>query len=62
MSPINELTEIVADAQNHALATWKEAANLSGRIFQTNLDLTERFLAYQRGAAQRFAGPAEQSK
>jgi hypothetical protein len=62
MSPIKELTEIVADAQSHTLSSLKEVANLSGRIFQTNLDLTERYLAYQRGAFKSFAGSAEQSK
>ena len=62
MSPIKELTEIVADAQKHTLATWKEAAAFSGGVVQTNLDLAERLLAYQRAAVQRFAGAGKQSK
>ncbi len=62
MSPINELTDIVADAQKHTLASMKDAATLSGRIFQTNLELTERYFAYQRGAVERFAGSLKPSK
>jgi hypothetical protein len=62
MTPINEITDIVADAQKHALASMKDAATLSGRIFQTNLDLTERYLAYQRGAVERFAGSFKPGK
>ena len=59
MAPINELTEIVADAQKHTLASLKEAATLTGRVFQTNLDLAERIFSYQRNAVLRYADAVE---
>jgi hypothetical protein len=62
MSPIHELTDIVADAQKQAIASLKETAALSGRIFEANVNLAERFMAYQRSAIERFAGSVEQSK
>ena len=56
MSPTTELVGIVADAQKQVLTSLKEAADLSGRIFKSNLDLAGRVFAYQRSAIERFAG------
>ena len=56
MSPTTELVGIVAEAQKQAVTSLKEAADLSGRIFKSNLDLAGRVFAYQRSAIGRFAG------
>lgn len=62
MSPLIELTEIVADAQKQSFAAVKELGSVLQRTFDKNVDLAERILAYQRNAFLRYAGAVDQSK
>jgi hypothetical protein len=60
MSPLTELTAIVADTQKLAIAQVKDAATFGAKTFEANLNLADRVLAYQRESFLRYAGAVEQ--
>jgi hypothetical protein len=60
MSPLTELTGIVADAQKLAVAQAKDVATISTKAFEANLAIAERVFNYQREAFLRYAGALEQ--